>query len=427
MNELESGMREASIGVADSQIMHPMDEVGDLDASAHPVVDLLRVADGRKIMKGQGTAFDGFRLPNFFGQHDDIPSFAILSFDGCQKALSDPRHFSSDFFAESFTDAVGRGLFCMDPPEHTEYRALIQKGFMPRVVARWDDEIIRPSLERAFDAVVSKGRCDIASDLTLVFAYEIICLILGFPISDLAFVTDRITKMTRGTYDPEAAAAASVEMHAYVGEYIADRRASKVEEDFISALMIAEVDGQRLSDAQLMSFIFHVFPAGMETTFRGASSLAWLLLENPEELEKVRENQELIPAAIAEMLRYEGPASMFPRKVIADTSLEGIEMPAGSMAYIMMAAGNRDESRWERPHDFDVTRPPKANLGFGYGPHACIGMHLARKELDIFTRLMLARMPNVRRDSRIAEMPPILGWTLRSPLSVPAEWDVPGA
>jgi cytochrome P450 len=407
----------------DNQIMHPMDEVGDLDASAHPVLDLLRVADGRKIVEGKGTKFDGFQLPNFFGQHDDIPSFAILSFEGCQRALSDATHFSSDYFATSFTDVVGRGLFCMDPPEHTAYRALVQKSFVPRIVARWDDEIIRPSIGRSFDAVVARGRCDIASDVALVFPYEIIALILGFPVSDLAFVTDRITKMTRSTYNQEAAALASIEMHAYVGDYIADRRASQVADDFVAALMNAEVDGVRLTDTQILAFIFHVFPAGMETTFRGASSLSWLLLKNPGELEKLGSDRSLIPAAINEMLRYEGPASMFPRKLAVGTIVEGVHMPAGSMAYIMMAAGNRDEARWERPHEFDITRPAKSNLGFGYGPHACIGMHLAKKELEFFTNMMLDRMPNVRKDSAFAEMPPILGWTLRSALSVPAEWD----
>lgn len=418
-------MNVSSTADADSsQIMHPMDDLGDLENSVHPVTSLLEIAAGRTVIPGRGSSFDGFRLPNFFGQHDEIPSFAVLSFDGCQKVLSDTRCFSSDFFSEEYTGAVGRGLFCMDPPEHTKYRTLVQKAFIPRIVARWDEEIIRPAIARAFDDVVPAGQGDLASDIALKFPYEIISRILGFPDSDLMFVSDRITKMTRSTYDPVAAQAASVEMNAYVTDYIVARR-TRLSDDFISALMSAEVDGENLSDSALRAFIFHVFPAGMETTFRGAANLAWLLLEHPGELEKLKADRSLVPAAIAEMLRVEGPASMFPRKVIAPTEIEGVSMAPGSMVYAMLAAANRDPSRWDRPEEFDITRPVLANLGFGYGVHACIGLHLARKELDLFANMMLDRMPNIRRDPSIADVPQILGWTLRSALSVPVVWDIP--
>lgn len=418
-------MNDSSTASAETnQIMHPMDDLGDLESSRHPVISLLNMAAGRTVIAGRGASFEGIKLPNFFGQHDDIPSYAVLSFEGCQKILSDTRCFSSDFFSSDYTDAVGRGLFCMDPPEHTGYRALVQKGFIPRIVARWDDEIIQPAIARAFDDIVPAGRGDLASDIALRFPYEIICRILGFPDSDLMFVSDRITKMTRSTYDLAAAQAASAEMNAYVTEYISARR-SQTSDDFISALISAEVDGEKLSDSALRSFIFHVFPAGMETTFRGAANLAWLLLEHPGELEKLKADRSLVPAAVAEMLRVEGPASMFPRKVIAPTEIDGVRMEPGSMVYAMLAAANRDPTRWARADEFDVTRPMLANLGFGYGVHACIGMHLARKELDLFANMMLDRMPNIRRDPDVAEVPPILGWTLRSALSVPVVWDVP--
>ncbi|MDB5967870.1 MAG: cytochrome [Hydrocarboniphaga sp.] len=408
-----------------SQIMKPIDDVTDLEAAVHPVLEICRVANGRAMLKGQGTRFEALVLPNFFGHHDDVPSFAALSFDAARQVLIDTENFSSDLYRETLERAVGRGLFGMDPPEHSRYRALLQMGFNPRIVAAWDAEIIRPVIERTIVAVKHQGRADLAHEVTLLFPYEIICRILGFPTEDVQYVSDRITKMTRATYDFDAAMKASAEMNVYVDKYIAERR-KIARDDFISVLMVAEVDGVRLSDENLKAFIFHLFPAGMETTFRGASNLTHLLLSHPEQLERLRTNPALIGPSIEETLRFEGPASMFPRRAKHDTSVGGISVPAGSMVYVMMAAANRDPSRWDRPHEFDISRESKAHLGFGYGAHACIGLHLARKELQIYMEQVLEHLPGVRWDPATnGTPPPILGWTLRSALSLPVVWDAP--
>jgi cytochrome P450 len=345
-----------------------------------------------------------------------------LSFEAARQVLIDSENFSSDLYQETLERSVGRGLFCMDPPEHTRYRALLQKAFMPRAVERWDNEIIRPVIERTFAEVRSKGRADLTHDVTLKFPYEIICRILGFPTADLQYVSDRITKMTRATYDLEGAMAAAREMNDYVDLYIAERRKGP-RDDFVSVLMVAEVDGVRLSNDNLKAFIFHLFPAGMETTFRGASNLTHLLLSHPEQFEMLKTAPSLIGPSIEEMLRYEGPASMFPRKAKRDVRVGGVEVPAAAIVYVMMAAANRDPSRWQRPHQFDIAREPKAHLGFGYGAHACIGIHLARKELKIYVEQTLEHLPGLRWDPAVAEPPPILGWTLRSALSLPVVWN----
>ncbi len=401
--------------------LKPVDDLNGLDTSINPVFELFRIADGRSIMPGYGTTFEGFTLPNLFGQHQDIPSFAIMTHDLIRQVFGDFRNFSSDLFSEDFLAATGRGLFCMDPPEHTIYRQLAQKGFTPRIVQSWDEHIVKPTIERCFAAVRGRGKCDLAQDIAVNFPYQIICQILGLPPSDFEYVGERLRKIGRATYDPTTALTASKEMHEYVGRYIEERRRRR-SDDFISALMDAEVDGEKLSDTRLRAFIFHLFPAGVDTTYRAASNLSYLLLSHPEQLETVRRDRTLVARAVEETLRFEGPATMFPRLAKHDVVLGDTAIPAGSMIYLMLAAGNRDSTRWDRPHEFDVSREQKGHLGFGYGPHACIGLHLARKELQIYLETLLDEMPGVRWDPQLQSIPPMEGWTLRSALTVPVAW-----
>ena len=407
----------------ENQIFKPFDEAQSIDHLPDPVRTMWDIAKAQgSVLKGRGTTFCGVTLPNYFGHFGDRDSYAVFSFDTAQRVLRDAGKFSNDYWEDTNVRVQGRSLFTMDPPEHSRFRGLLQKGFMPRMVGRWDDEIIRPLIAAAFDRIKANGKADLARDLNVSFPYQVICRILGFPTTDEDFVSDRITKMTRGVYELDNALAAVAELKNYIQPFLEERRRHP-QDDFLSALITAELDGSRLSDDEIMRFILHLYPAGMETTFRGLSNLMFLLLTNQDQFELVRRNRSLIPAAIQEMLRVEGPVSMFARLVKMDTEIDGVEVPAEAMVYVMHAVANRDPSRWENPHEFDVTREKKSNIGYGHGPHVCIGMHLANREMAIYLEHVLNDLPNVRLDPESSVPPRIEGWTLRSALSLPVVWD----
>lgn len=403
----------------DNQIFKPIDVTDTIEHLPDPIRTMWEIGqDAGPVLPGKGTTFRDIVLPNYFGNFGERDSAAVFSFDLAREVLSDTTRFSSDYWTETNERVQGRSLFCMDPPEHTRFRGLLQMGFIPRVIRQWDEEIIKPEVAAAFDAVKGVEKLDLVPDVNLRFPYKIICRILGFPTTDEAFVSDRITKMTRGVYDIDGALEAVAELRDYIYPHLESRRANP-KDDFLSALIAAETDGSRLSDDEIVRFILHVYPAGMETTFRGVSNLVHLLLQNPEQFAQLKRDRALIPDAIDEMLRYEGPVSMFARLVTEDTELGGVNLKAGSMVYVMHAVANRDPTRWEEPHKFDITRSKLGNLGFGYGPHVCIGMHLARRESEVYIEHLLDEMPNLTWDPDLEEIPKIAGWTLRSALSLP--------
>lgn len=402
----------------------PSGEPISMDTMVDPFTPLRKLAEQGPVARGLGSRFGNLELPNFWGHHEDCPSVAVLSYDHCLEVMRDGELFSSDMFAQTMEMVIGRSLFCMDPPEHTSYRRLIQAGFTPAKTERWTDEIIEPTVLRAVDAVSGKGRADLAVECTSLFPWEVMAQILGLPAADTDFVADRLSRMIGGAKNnPVDAFMASQELRAYVAEHVARTRENP-DDRFVSALIRAEADGQRLDDEHLAAFVMHMFPAGLETTFRAASSMLHLLLSNPDQLAAVMADPSLDPAVIEETLRVEGPATMMPRTATRDTTLAGLEIKKGTVVFVMLATANRDPGRWSGPDRFDVHRPARPHLGFGAGPHTCIGLHLARREMSALLKGMRRSLPGLRWDPAVP-VPPITGWSLRAALSVPAVWNTP--
>lgn len=406
-----------------SQIFSPIDDVSSIEHMSDPIRTFWDVANENwPVMQGKGTTFGGIELPNYYGNFGERDGVAVFSFEHAMEVLGNPKVFSNDYWQDTNERVQGRSLFCMDPPEHTRFRRLIQRGFSPRVVNAWDEDIIKPEIDAAFARIVGNGKGDIVEELNLTFPYRIICRILGFPTTDEEYISDNVTKMTRGVYDMESALTAVSNLREYIEPHLKARKADP-KDDFLSALVSGSVDGSELSDDEIVRFILHLYPAGMETTFRGVSNLMHLLLSHPEQFAALKNDRSLIGPAIEEMLRYEGPVSMFARLVKEDAKIGDIEVKAGTMTYVMHAIANRDPNRWKNPHSFNISRAKKGNLGFGAGPHVCIGMHLAKRETEIYMNNMLDQMPDIRWDSELEAPPLISGWTLRSALSLPVEWD----
>jgi cytochrome P450 len=190
----------------------------------------------------------------------------------------------------------------------------------------------------------------------------------------------------------------------------------------MSLLAAAELDGQRLTDDEIFAFLRLLLPAGAETTYRSSSNLLFGLLTHPEQLDALRADRGLMPAAIEEGLRWEPPLLTIIRTATRDTEVEGVPIRAGSMIVVNMGSANHDERYWADPESFDIRRPARQHLAFAFGPHMCLGMHLARLETRVVLERLFDRLPGLRLDPD-ADAPYITGMTFRAPAALPVVWD----
>lgn len=179
----------------------------------------------------------------------------------------------------------------------------------------------------------------------------------------------------------------------------------------------AELDGQRLTDDEIIAFLRLLLPAGAETTYRSSSNLMFGLLSNPDQLAALRDDRSLMPQAIEEGVRWDPPLTSIGRTCTKDTMVEGVLIPAGSPVQVCMAAANRDPSRWERPDEFDIFREPKQHMSFAFGPHMCLGMHLARMETTVAVSALLD-LPDLRLDPDAVDVH-VSGLAFRAPAALP--------
>ena len=224
------------------------------------------------------------------------------------------------------------------------------------------------------------------------------------------------------TIDPELGMAASVKLKELFARVLAERRASP-RDDLISVLAAAELpDGSRLDDELIFAFLRLMAPAGAETTYRSSSNLLFGLLTHPDQLDAVRADPSLIPQAIDEGLRWECPLTGIMRTSTRQTEVAGVEIPANQMIHVNMGSANHDESRWDHPEDFDIFRPLKAHIAFAFGPHRCLGIHLATMETRVVLETLLDRFPTLRLDPDADDVH-ITGLAFRSPLELPVRFD----
>ena len=198
-------------------------------------------------------------------------------------------------------------------------------------------------------------------------------------------------------------------------------RRSKPTQDIIGDLVTAEIDGEKLSDEAIYSFLRLLLPAGLETTYRSSGNLIYLLLTHPGQFDAVKNDRELIGPAIEEGLRYETPLTTVQRYATEETELEGVTIPKEAVIDVCIGSANRDERRWERAEDFDIFRKPVPHISFAAGEHTCMGLHLARMETRVAVESLLNRLTNIRLVTD--DNPHIFGQPFRSPTAIPVTFD----
>ena len=361
--------------------------------------------------------------------HDEsLPVFFVYRYDDTFRVLRDGDTFSSAQIIELIMgDIMGEHIMLgMDNPEHGRYRALVSTAFRQKALAEWEDHLVRETANELIDTFAGRGHADLVPEFTFPYPTKIIAGLLGLPREDYKQFQRWSIAILNFHTTRDQAIAASHEIRDYLTGILADRRAHPRAGDIISDLAQAELDGERLTDEEIYSFVRLLLPAGVETTYRSTGNLLFSLLSRPDQLDAVRRDRSLVPQAIEEALRYEAPLLNITRVATRDTEIGGVPVPAGSTILLMLAAANRDESRFAEPDVFDIARTePKPHIAFGSGPHVCIGMHLARLEMRVALDLLLDRLPNLRLDPD-GDDPHIRGQVFRSPTSLPVLFDPVG-
>jgi cytochrome P450 len=349
-----------------------------------------------------------------------LPTFSTTTFADADRVLRDADTFSASINAEAMAPFMGELMLGLDGEEHRRYRSLVAQAFKRSSIERWKPELVDGVLTRLLDELAPRGCGDLVESLTAKFPVQVICGVVGVPLEDHDRFNQWAEKINYGPLDPEAGMAASAAMVAYLEPLVAARRAEPTG-DLLSELVHAEIDGERLSDARLYGFLRLLLPAGAETTYRVFGSALLVLAGDATLRDRVDADRRLVPSLIEETLRWETSVTMVSRRATVDTEIDGVAVAAGCPVTVYNGAANRDPARWPDPDSFDLDREPVAHLAFGTGPHQCLGMHLARVELEAGINAVLDRLPDLRLDPDVP-LPKIAGYAFRGPATLPALW-----
>jgi cytochrome P450 len=318
-----------------------------------------------------------------------------------------------------------------DPPEHTRIRRLAQKPLTPKSIATKEDEV-REVANRLMDPLVSRGRADLVDNFATPMPVQVLNKILGVPQSDHQVFRDwtlGITELFVPTISEQRRlelAREQVDFNDYLMAAIAARRASPGD-DLISGLILAQEQNERsLTDREILGVIGQLVIAGFETSAGGISFTLYTLCQEPELMERVRNDLSLIPAVVEESLRRLTPARGVVRRVKEDVEFHGQLIPKGSNIFALVQSANNDTEHFSCPERFDIDRAPeekRKSLHFGTGPHTCIGLSVARLDMRIAIEIAVTRLPNLRLVPG-QEISVQQGMIFHRPESLEFEWDV---
>jgi cytochrome P450 len=332
-----------------------------------------------------------------------VPTFdlwMIFDFEGVKRALVDHDAFSSDLSYVPGHGNPGEWFIFFDPPRHTKLRALISKAFTPRVVANLEPRI-RELSRQLLDHTIEQGEMDVAADFSVPLPMLVIAEMLGVPAADWPRYkrwSDSILKIANTfSRDEEAAAtineyrAVTAEMRNFLPDLIEQLRAAH-KDDLLTRLVEAEVDGQRLTQAEVLGFVQLLLVGGQETTANLINNALLCLIENPDQLGRLRAAPDLLPSTIEEVLRYRSPVQWMPRATRRDVEMHGQVISARKLVLPMIGSANRDPQQFKDAGSFDITRVPNPHIAFGLGIHSCLGAPLARLEARIALADFLERV-----------------------------------
>ena len=321
--------------------------------------------------------------------------WALSRYDDVRDACAEPETFSSENVSTS------KGLFPMltylDPPKHDQLRDLLWKAFTPRRIAALEPRV-REIARELIDVFVAEGRCDFLAQFATQLPSRVIGELIGIPAERreafLGWTESLITADPERNWETNPFDSIYREF-----EQLLEERRRQRRDDLMSALIDAEIDGQRLSQEDLLGFCFLLVVGGNDTTTNLIANGAVLLARHPDQRKELCDDPSLIPQAVEEMLRIESPTQVLSRIATRDVKLHGETVPAGDEIALVWGAANHDERRFEDPERFDIHRSNNRHLALGHGIHFCMGAHLARLEGRVSFEELLVRMPDYALDA----------------------------
>jgi cytochrome P450 len=327
---------------------------------------------------------------------DDHGAFVIISREAAEYVLKNPGLFSSKRAFDGVGSPVPMLPIAYDPPEHTRYRRVLQPFFSPRSVGP-RLAALRELAGKLIDGFADRGECDVMPDFAVPFPAEVFLTLFGLPLDD----RDRLVRWKdavldaatfRGAEAPsQEAASAGAELYAYLVGHIAQRRSEGGGDDLLGQLL-ADTSDERLTDHEMLGLSFQFVLAGLDTVTSALSTSFAALATQPGLRRQIAADLSVIPDAVEEMLRIDGPVHVLPRVATDDTEVAGQAIPAGSVVNVAVGAANRDPAEHRDPDTIDFRRQER-HLALGGGPHRCLGSHLARMEMRVAFEEWHRRIP----------------------------------
>ncbi len=361
-----------------------------------------RAGDPREDVRNPFPSYEQMRResPVHVDPHTGVLS--VFRYDDVQRVLSDYEAFSSERGGRdgaSAMSALSTSLISSDPPRHRQLRNLVTQAFTPRAVAQLAPRITT-IIGELLDQVAAAGRMDFIGDLAEPLPVIVIAEMLGIPSAQRVQFkrwSDAIVSTASAPSDGQLTFSdAQIEMAMYFSRLIAERRADP-RDDLISHLITAEIDGQHLTEIELIGFCVLLLVAGNETTTNLLGNAILCFDEQPDVYDRLRAQPALIPGAIEEVLRYRSPVQLMYRSATGGTDLDGVVTRPGQPVVAWIGSANRDEAQFPNAHVFDIERAPNRHLAFGHGIHFCLGAPLARLEARLALEALTARFHTIRR------------------------------
>ncbi|CAG7616752.1 Putative cytochrome P450 YjiB [Paenibacillus allorhizosphaerae] len=324
----------------------------------------------------------------------------VFRYEDVHRILKDPAAFSS---VRMLSDKERETILTMDPPRHSQMRALVNKAFTPKIISELEPHI-RSITNDLLNAVLDKGAMDMVHDLAVPLPVIVIAELLGVPSKDRDLFKEWSDILVKGPEENTDEAfyqvmaekgQATEQLNAYFAQIVEQRRLEP-QEDLISLLLSAEIEGQKLTDKEILGFSILLLAAGNETTTNLITNAVRILTEKTDVQQQLRHNPELVASFIEEVLRFYPPIQAIGRVAAADIEIGGKSIKKGDQVVSWVASANRDETKFADPETFIIDRKPNAHLSFGFGIHFCLGAPLARLEGQIALRTIIERMGDIR-------------------------------
>lgn len=308
-------------------------------------------------------------------------------------------------------DMRGQMMLMTDPPKHTRYRLLVNKGFTPRMI-NLIEEHLRYRAQLIVDNVIETGSCDFVTDLAAELPLQAIADIMGVPQEERHMLFEWSNRMIGADDpeyqaeegDPEEATAAAAELYMYAMD-LRQKRSEDPRDDIVTKLINGEINGDRLTEAEFDMFILLLAVAGNETTRNATAHGMHALLTNSDEFAKLKADPTLMTGAIEEILRWATPVMYFRRQAMRPIELHGKQIKAGDKVVMWHISANRDEEIFDDPFRFDIQRTPNEHIAFGGGgAHYCLGTNLARMELRLIFEEIVERLPDMAFDGDVERL-----------------------